>query len=254
MVIERIAKGTAATAGAGAGGFAGGFFSSPAFLILGALGVLLLFFAGDIRKALGSFGENLGKVELPSLPQLPSFNIQFPDITFPSITFPSFEFPSFSFPEIPSLPSQQTPQQQLELFGQLLTEQEESIIEQIQSAIGADEPDVITDIITQQEGGISSLFEFNPPGIVGFGVLGPELGGISETLAGQLGITPGTSFEEAISLLSLFQEGGFSAVLGGATTTEPTIVVDPSISGEFEGGGPSFEGGFIFVTESEEFA
>jgi len=88
MVLERFSKGAAATAGAGAGGFAGGFFSSPTFIILGALAVILLFFQGDIRKAFGS----LGKIELPA----------FPDITFPDITFPDITFPTFEFPELPS--------------------------------------------------------------------------------------------------------------------------------------------------------
>jgi len=99
MVIERFAKGTAATAGAGAGGFAGGFFSSPTFIILGALIVGLVFFAGDIRKALGSFGENFGKVELPdiTLPEINFPKIEFPEFEFPEITFPDITFPDFSF-------------------------------------------------------------------------------------------------------------------------------------------------------------
>ena len=255
MVLERFAKSGARVAGTGAGSFLGGLANNPAFIIIAVILGGLLIFRGRISEAFAGFGENLGKVELPSLPQLPSFNIQFPDITFPSITFPSFEFPSFSFPEFPRLPSLQTPQQQLELFGQILTEQQESIIEQIQGIIGAGGgAEEIAPIIAEMEGGTSSLFEFNPPNIVGFGVLGEDLGGISTTLAGQLGITPETTFQEAINLVSLFEGGGFSAVLGAAQDVDPTIIVDPSISGEFEGGGPSFEGGFIFVTPTNEFA
>jgi len=93
MVLERFAKKGAAVAGAGAGGFAGGFFSSPTFLILGALVVGLVFFGSDIRKALAGFGENLGQIQLPSLP-----SIEFPDITFPSFEFPDITFPDITFP------------------------------------------------------------------------------------------------------------------------------------------------------------
>lgn len=238
-----------------AGSFLGGLANNPAIIIIALVLGALFIFRDRISEAFAGFGENIGQVQLPALPQLPSFNIQFPDITFPSITFPSFEFPSFSFPEFPSLPSQQTPEQQLALFGQILTEQQESIIETIEKTLaGGGGAEQVAEIITTEfPEATTSLFEFNPPGIVGFGVLGEDLGGISETLAGQLGITPETSFQEAINLFSLFQEGGFTAVLAATQTIEPTIVVDPSISGEFEGGGPSFEGGFIFVTEPEEF-
>jgi len=94
MVLERFAKKGAAVAGSGAGGFAGGFFNNPGVIIIGALAVGLLFFGGDIRKAFGSLGENLGKVELPDI-TLPTIN--FPQITFPDITFPSFDI---DFPDI----------------------------------------------------------------------------------------------------------------------------------------------------------
>jgi len=110
MVLERLSK----TAGAGAGGFAGGFFSSPTFIILGAITVLLLFFQGDIRKAFGSFGENFGKVELPDI-TLPTINFptfEFPEISFPEISFPEIKLPDFSFladifggsEDLPSIP------------------------------------------------------------------------------------------------------------------------------------------------------
>jgi len=94
MVLERFAKKGAAVAGSGAGGFAGGFFSSPTFIILGALAVVLLFFQGDIRKAFG----NLGKIELPSI-EFPTFDFEFPsfDFEFPSF---DFEFPDFDFSNI----------------------------------------------------------------------------------------------------------------------------------------------------------
>lgn len=131
MVLSRLSE----AGGRGAGGFLGGIANNPGVIIIIAIIAALVLFRGDISRAFAGFGENLGKVELPPLPQLPSLNIQFPDITFPSITFPSFEFPSFSFPEFPSLPSLQTPQQQLELFGQILTEQQESIIETIERTL-----------------------------------------------------------------------------------------------------------------------
>jgi len=89
MVLERFAKKGAAIAGSGAGGFAGGFFSSPTFIILGALAVILLFFQGDIKKAFG----NLGKIELPSI-EFPSFDFEFPSFDF---EFPSFDF---DFPDV----------------------------------------------------------------------------------------------------------------------------------------------------------
>jgi len=84
MVIKQVSG----AAGAGAGGFAGGLFSSPTFIILGALAVILLFFQGDIRKAFG----NLGKIDI-TLPD-------FPEITLPE--FPTITLPEF--PEFPELP------------------------------------------------------------------------------------------------------------------------------------------------------
>ncbi len=83
MVLERFSKGAARTAGAGAGGFLGGFFNNPGIVILGALAVILLFFQGDIRKAFG----NLGQIQLPTV-ELPSINIDFPsfDFDFPDIS------------------------------------------------------------------------------------------------------------------------------------------------------------------------
>jgi len=84
LVLERLSG----SAGRGAGGFLGGLFNNPGVVILGALALALVFFSGDIRKAFGSFGENIGKVELPA--------INLPDINFPDIKFPDFDF---KFPE-----------------------------------------------------------------------------------------------------------------------------------------------------------
>jgi len=65
-----------------AGSFIGGLFNNPTFLILGALGVILLFFQGDIRKAFA----NLGKIEIPPI-ELPTINL--PTINLPEIKFPA---------------------------------------------------------------------------------------------------------------------------------------------------------------------
>jgi len=72
-----------------AGSFLGGIFNNPGIVILGALGIALVFFAGDIRKAFAGFGESFGKIELP--------DITLPPINFPAITFPDFniDFPDF---------------------------------------------------------------------------------------------------------------------------------------------------------------
>jgi len=75
-----------------AGSFLGGILNNPGAIILGGIAILLVFFASDIRKAFGSFGESFGKIELPDI-TLPTFN--FPEITFPS--FGDIEFPSFDF-------------------------------------------------------------------------------------------------------------------------------------------------------------
>jgi len=79
-----MAKAKAAGQGIGA------FFNNPGTIILGGLAIALLFFSGDIRKAFGSFGESLGKID-----------IQLPEINLPDITFPEFNFPDITFPEFP---------------------------------------------------------------------------------------------------------------------------------------------------------
>jgi len=72
-----------------AGSFIGALFNNPTFLILGALGIALLFFQKDIRNAFASIGEGFGKIELPE--------ISLPTINLPEINFPEFPaFPDFS--------------------------------------------------------------------------------------------------------------------------------------------------------------
>jgi len=128
MVIERFAKGSAATAGAGAGGFFGGLFSSPSFLILGGLAIALFLFRDKISEGFGSAFENFGKIEFPSFPEFPKFpeinfpefpdfagffeNLKFPEFELPTLpefelpTLPEFKFPEFQFPEfkLPAIP------------------------------------------------------------------------------------------------------------------------------------------------------
>jgi len=92
-----VVKKAAGAAGSGAGGFLGGLFNNPGIVVLGALGIALLFFAGDIRKAFGSLGESIGG-------GLGNINITLPEIKFPEFpafpAFPEIKFPDFKFPDI----------------------------------------------------------------------------------------------------------------------------------------------------------
>ena len=74
MVLSRLSE----AGGRGAGGFLGGIANNPGVIIIVLAIAALVLFRGDISKAFGSFGENFGKIQLPS----------FPDITFPTIEFP----------------------------------------------------------------------------------------------------------------------------------------------------------------------
>jgi len=76
-----------------AGSFIGALFNNPTFLILGALGIGLLFFQKDIRNAFASIGEGFGNITLPE--------IKLPDITLPDINFP--EFPKIELPDFTGL-------------------------------------------------------------------------------------------------------------------------------------------------------
>jgi len=105
MVIERFAKSSARVGGTGLGSTIGAFFNSPAVFGLAIVGILLVFFSGDIRKAFGSLGESISgaipSFELPdiSLPDItfPSFDFDFPEISFPDISFPEITLPNFDF-------------------------------------------------------------------------------------------------------------------------------------------------------------
>jgi len=80
-----------------AGSFIGALFNNPTFLILGALGIGLLFFQKDIRNAFGSLGQSLGNITLPEI-NLPTINL--PTINLPEINFPEIKFPEIKFPSI----------------------------------------------------------------------------------------------------------------------------------------------------------
>lgn len=83
-VLISVVEEASGAAGRGAGSFLGGFLNNPAVVILGALGIVFLFFGGDIRKAFGSLGESISKIG--------------------SVSLPDINFPDFNFPEFPSLP------------------------------------------------------------------------------------------------------------------------------------------------------
>jgi len=210
MVLERLSKKGAAVAGSGAGGFAGGFFNNPGIILLGAVVIGFIFFAGDIRKAFGGFGEavsNLGSLEFPSF--------ELPEINFPQITFPDFpEFPEITFPEFPDFTS---------------------IFDQIFNLLGGGN-------------GPPSVPTPPPPG-VSESDLGPITTPEGCTVDSQ-GIircpTPPT-FDVCVSFPELCEqpEQEFDETMDEIETPfMPPVVLPP----DFEPGGPSFEGGTIFET------
>ena len=223
-----------------AGQFAGGFFNNPGVIILGLGIAALALFRGDIRGAFGSIGEGL-------------VNINLPTINFPAINFPGFPDPIDQFPEAVGggepVPVSQ-PGAGLPNPADMPTDP--SPVDVILNPPPGVTPPPVAPNPEFEGDPNQDLFRFNPPGIVGFGVLGPEMQGISENLASQLGITSSTSFQDAISLVNNFFAGVGVAepqpVLpglppppnelipggGGIIVTDPTGGI---------GGGPSFEGG-----------
>jgi len=220
-----------------AGQFAGGFFNNPGVVILGALAIVFLFFRGDIRQAFASIGEGFGQI-----------NIEAPDITFPPI---NIGFPD-PFPEATAggdpVPLSQ-PGEGLLNPADMPTDP--TPVDVALNPPPGVEPTPISEI--NPEFPESSLFEFNPPGIVGFGVLGENLQGISEETATAAGIVPGTSFEDAIRLLDQFLAGDTGAAVTPAPAPTPTqegaIVVGEESA---LGGGPSFEGGTTTFANLDE--
>jgi len=231
MVLERLSG----AAGRGAGGFLGGLLNNPAVVILGALAVVFVFFGSDIRKAFASFGENIGKVELPAV-TLPTIN--FPDIKFPDFDFkfPDFDFKfpefDFKFPEFDfKFPDFFNQQDQLpsdvEIFGQELTpEQQEEIrrraeiLEMGGGAAGvAQEFPVISDptkFLPPDRATVEELFPDQPVNLTDF----------VNRFAGR---------ERDLSI-----------------PAAPSIA--ESIIAPFQGGGVSFEGGQIFETPIERLS
>jgi len=230
MVINMVVKTASEAAGRGAGGFLGGLSNNPGIVVLGALIIGLAFFAGDIRKAFGSFGESFGKIELP--------DITLPEITFPEITFP--DFPDITFPDFPELPDFSSFFDNFFNFFNgngngipgdlplppdvedtgLLTEEQRAACE------------CGTNIIQDVEGDVSETCiscpepEFTPPGCI-------------RTPAGVL-ICPDT-FDVPPPI-----NGGFIGPPPPEDVPfEPSVDLPPG----FEGGGPSFEGGTIFETD-----
>jgi len=183
-------------------------------------------------------------------------------------------FSDFKFPELPDFnffggdttisidpdPTKQTVEQQEEIFGKELTDKEETTINEITKAIGEGDTQKVKDIITSQEGGLSDLFKFNPPGFFGFGVLGPMAKGLPLSLAEALGITSGTTIkdltQEQLLGIGQFQQTG---IIPSEKVTETESEISTNLSpaqqfvqdklpAGFEGGGPSFIGGSIFET------
>jgi len=98
-----------------AGSFIGALFNNPTFLILGALGIGLLFFQKDIRNAFAGLGQGLGNITLPE--------INLPTINLPTINFPEIKFPEIKFPTIFGGNGLEQPQKMVEDTG-LLTQEE----------------------------------------------------------------------------------------------------------------------------------
>lgn len=213
-----------------AGQFAGGFFNNPGVIIAAVAIAFIAFFRGDIRQAFASIGEGFGQIniEAPDI-TFPPINIGFPD-PFPDATAGGdpvpLSQPGEGLPNPADMPTDPTP------------------VDVALNPPEGVEPTPISEI--NPEFPESSLFEFNPPGIVGFGVLGDTLQGISEETATAAGIVPGTSFEDAQILLKEFLAFGPQV----AESPEPTPTPEPTQEGAIVvgaesalGGGPSFEGG-----------
>jgi len=180
-------------------------------IVLALVGVALI--AGGGILAFGKLKDVFSNLKLP---ELPSFNL-------PNIT-------NIFSPAIPSDPNQQTEQQQLDLFGQLISESEGRTIKTIQDLLAVGDKEGVRDIITGQEGGLSDIFKFNPPGVFGFGALGPEGQGLPISLAESLGITPGSTLRDLTSeqLLGIgrFESERLGFQIPGP---EPSSVIQTSI-------------------------
>jgi len=228
---RKIAAKGGRIAGSGAGGFLTGVFSSPAGL--GAIGIITLLgiifiFREQIGKAIGGFGENIGKVELPSLPDItfPSLpDITFPTFEFPDITFPKIEFPNITFPEFNIGDfGLGDPVEAIGAAGETITNFFGDLQEQFDNFISGVTPDAP---LTEAD-----QFDFS----------GLE-GGVSPEPTGQ----PAPPFSDA----AIFAEDFPEPFVPIQPEQDFGVTIAPSLVGETEGfigGGTSFEGGTIFET------
>jgi len=214
MVIERFAKGSARVGGTGIGSTIGAFFNSPAVFGLSIIGILLIFFSGDIRKAFGSFGESITSA-------IPSFEL--PDISLPDITFPSFDI---DFPEI-SLPDIDFP----------------DVLGGAGAAVNA-----AGDSVSGFFEGIAGFFENQPREPLTeedqFDFSSLE-GGVSPEPSGE----PAPPFRDAERFAKDFPE-----TFVESPPFEPTFSLPVELPEAFVGGGVSFEGGTIFETPIENLS
>jgi len=228
-----VVKTASEAAGRGAGGFLGGLSNNPGIVVLGALIIGLAFFAGDIRKAFGSFGESFGKIELP--------DITLPEITFPEITFP--DFPDITFPDFPELPDFSSFFDNFFNFfnggGDLLP-----------PPPGTEPTEGLGDVTTPEGCFVNSqgIIECPTPPTFDVCQTFPELcapepevtpPGCIRTPAGVL-ICPDT-FDVPPPI-----NGGF---IGPPPPEDLPFMPPVDLPPGFEGGGPSFEGGTIFETD-----
>jgi len=210
-----VAKRVAGVAGSAAGGAAGGFLNNPGALAAIGIVVSIITTLVIFRKDISEFFSGLGQITLPT--------IEFPDITFPDfpdITFP--DFPDITFPDFPDFAS---------IF--------ENFFNQFQFGDG-------------DSGGLPL-----PPDVEDTGLLTPEeraecgcgtniiqdiQGDVSETC-----ITPCDVPEEGDPDFIGPVQPDEEFMLPTPPMAPPSPPAPPLPPG-FEGGGPSFEGGFIFET------
>jgi len=231
-----------------AGQFLGGIFNNPAFVILGGLAVVLLFFQKDIRNAFGSLGESFGAIDI-TLPEIKLPDITFPE--FPDITFPDFSsiFQGFQ-DQLSSLAGQTVPS---EAGGPPVTIPPDTTVTEEGTVVSSTPPTIDLGVSPSQ---------LDPLGEISFNQLRSQ---VFDTLTQTLGLTSSEAFA-ALKDVS-FQEGGFSAlddILQSFNTpfTPPIPPDQPSqdfgfddtvlnligTSQEFTGGGVGFMGGVINPT------
>ena len=138
-------------------------------------------------------------------------SFQFPDL--------SSLIPTVSADEdiIPQDPTEQTAEQQIELFGEELTQEQAEEITIIDATVQAGETVVPAEVDP------ILLNQFNPEGVFGFGVLGQGNQGISEELAKELGI-----FDFTVDDLTADQIFRLSVVGEGITDIATIFELSPT--------------------------